>query len=135
VTPVLVDSNVIIDVATGDARWSPWSAATLRQLAEQSALVINPIVYGELAVGYETIEELDAAVPRDLFRREEIPWEAAFLAGRCFLAYRRRGGERATPLPDFIIGAHAAIAGYRLVTRDPRVYRTYFPSLDVVAPG
>lgn len=97
-------------------------------------LVINPIIYAELSVGFERIEELDEVLPADSFRRDPLPWEAAFLAGKCFLAYRRQGGSRRSPLPDFYIGAHAAVMGLPLLTRDARRYRTYFPSLRLLAP-
>ena len=131
---VLVDSNVILDVATEDPRWSDWSKAALAQAAEETVLVINPLIYAEVSVGYPTIETLDAALPASIFRRESLPYEAAFLAGKAFVAYRRRGGQRHAPLPDFYIGAHAAVAGFRLLTRDPKRYRTYFPTLDLIAP-
>lgn len=131
---ILVDSNVILDVATNDPRWSEWSSNILSELAETSVLVINPVIYAEVSIGFESIEDLDLALPPDLFRREPLPYEAAFLAGKAFLAYRRRAGTRTTPLPDFYIGAHAALAGHRLLTRDKRRYRTYFPTLDVIAP-
>lgn len=133
-TPVLVDSNVILDVATEDARWATWSSATLAMLADETNLVVNPLIYAEVSVGFERIEDLEAALPREVFRREALPYEAAFLAGKAFLSYRRRGGGRTSPLPDFCIGAHAAVAGYRLLTRDARRYRTYFPRLLVIAP-
>jgi len=97
-------------------------------------LVINPIIYAEVSMGFERIEELDEALPADSFRRDPLPWEAAFLAGKCFLAYRRRGGARRSPLPDFYIGAHAAVTGLPLLTRDARRYRTYFPHLHLLAP-
>ena len=103
-------------------------ATTLQRVGDEAVLVINPVVYGEVSVGYPSIEELDAALPVDLFRRDPIPYQAAFLAGKAFLAYRGRGGARRTPLPDFYIGAHAAIAGFRLLTRDAARYRTYFPN-------
>jgi predicted nucleic acid-binding protein len=135
VSAVLVDSNVLLDVAVGDPVWGGWSQATLRRLADEAILVINAVVYGEVSVGYPSIEELDAALPVDLFRRDAIPYEAAFLAGKAFLGYRRRGGARRTPLPDFYIGAHAAVAGFRLLTRDARRYRTYFPKLELIAPS
>lgn len=133
-TPVLVDSNVLIDVATDDAVWGEWSASRLARLAETTRLIINPLIYAEVAVSYATVEELDAVLPRSAFQREPLPWEAGFLAGKCFVLYRRRGGARRSPLPDFYIGAHAAVAGYRLLTRDPTRYRSYFPQLDLVAP-
>jgi predicted nucleic acid-binding protein len=133
-TPVLVDTNVILDVATADPVWGTWSQAALHALGDGSILVINPIIYGELSVGYPSIEILDASLPEDIYRREPLPYAAAFLAGQCFLDYRRRGGSRLSPLPDFYIGAHAAVAGYRLLTRDAARFRTYFPLLEVIAP-
>ena len=131
---VLVDSNVLLDIMTEDSRWLPWSAATLEQIADRSRLVVNPIVYAEVSIRYSRIEDLEDALPRTLFDREAIPYEAAFLAGKAFAAYQRRGGAKTSPLPDFFIGAHAAIAGYRLMTRDAARYRTYFPKLDLIAP-
>ena len=133
-TPVLVDSNVLIDVATSDPVWEPWSSGALRRALDEAVVVINAIVYGELAIGFPTIEELDASLPADLYRREGLPYAAAYLAGRCYRDYRRRGGSRGSPLPDFYIGAHAAVAGYRLLTRDTSRYRTYFPTLELIAP-
>src|SRR5215510_11354987 len=115
---VLVDSNVLLDVATNDPHWRNWSADTLAAVAERYPLVINPIVYAEVSVGYTTIEDLDRALPLSIYRRESLPWEAGFLAGKCFLRYRRQGGERRSPLPDFYIGAHAAVRGLALLTRD-----------------
>jgi predicted nucleic acid-binding protein len=125
---------VILDVVTDDPRWGEWSSGMLARCAESGMLVINPIIYAELSVGFERIEELDAVLPADSFRRDPLPWEAAFLAGKCFLAYRRQGGARRSPLPDFYIGAHAAVMGLPLLTRDARRYRTYFPNLRLLAP-
>lgn len=125
---------MILDVVTDDPQWSDWSATTLAYCADEGPLLINPIIYAEVAVGFARIEELDQVLPAESFRREPLPWEAAFLAGKCFLAYRRRGGVRRSPLPDFYIGAHAAIKGLILLTRDPRRYRTYFPHLRILAP-
>jgi predicted nucleic acid-binding protein len=130
----LVDANVLIDVATSDPIWSAWSETALAQAGDDGWLVINPIVYSELSVAYALVEEVDAAAPHDLFRREPLPYEAAFLAGKAYLSYRRHGGVRRSPLPDFYIGAHAAVRGYRLLTRDSARYRTYFPTVDVIAP-
>lgn len=132
--PTLVDSNVILDVVTEDDEWFEWSAAMLAREAETSRLVINPLVYAEVSLGFDRIEDLDAAIPPDYFGREPLPWGAAFLAARAFAAYRRKGGPRRHPLPDFYIGAHAAMAGYTLLTRDARRYRTYFPRLRLIAP-
>ncbi len=106
----------------------------MEQTADQAVLVINALVYAEVSVGFATIEELEAAIPRDLYRREDLPYEAAFLAGKVFLRYRQGGGAKRSPLPDFYIGAHAAVAGYRLLTRDATRYRTYFPSLELISP-
>jgi predicted nucleic acid-binding protein len=97
-------------------------------------LAINPLVYAEVSVGFSRIEDLEELLPATLFRREALPYEAAFLAGKAFLRYRRRGGVRLAPMPDFYIGAHAAIAGFRLLTRDASRYRTYFPSVEIIAP-
>lgn len=131
---VMVDSNVLLDVATDDPVWADWSSAALEAAANESHLVINPLIYAEVSIRFATIEELEEALPASLYRREPLPFEAAFLAGKAFLKYRRRGGPKLTPLPDFYIGAHAAIAGHRLLTRDPTRYRTYFPRLDLIAP-
>ncbi len=130
----LVDANVLIDVATGAARWSPWSEAALAAAADEGELVINAVVDAEIAHAYRRIEELEAAIPAALFAREPIPFEAAFLAAKAHGAYRRRGGVRTTTLPDFFIGAHAAVRGYRLLTRDGRRYATAFPTLRLIAP-
>jgi len=133
-TAILIDSNVLLDVMTEDTRWSPWSAASLEQAADRYRLVINPIIYAEVSVRYTRIEDLEAALSKTMFDREPVPYEAAFLAGKSFAAYRQRGGEKRSPLPDFFIGAHAAVAGYRLMTRDAARYRTYFPKLSLIAP-
>jgi predicted nucleic acid-binding protein len=134
VNSVLVDSNVILDVAIEGSRWYGWSAASLQAAADSSTLVINPLVYAEVSVGFADTDALDDALPEQLFRRESLPYEAAFMAGKCFLDYKRRGGSRRSPLPDFYIGAHAAVAGYMLLTRDARRYRTYFPSVRLISP-
>jgi hypothetical protein len=134
-TPVLVDTNVLVDVFRGSEPWAGWSAHELRRAADESILVINPIVYTELSMGFETIEELDLTLSPLSIERQPLPYPAAFLAGRTFLEYRRRGGPRTSPLPDFYIGAHAAVAGYRLLTRDSSRYRSYFPRLDIIAPA
>jgi predicted nucleic acid-binding protein len=131
---VLVDSNVLLDVATNDPSWGEWSARALAEVAEHATLVIDPIVYAEVSIGYSTIEALDAAIPAALYRREALPWEAGFLAGKCFVRYRRRGGPRHFPLPDFYIGAHAAVGRLALLTRDAARYRSYFPSVEIIAP-
>jgi predicted nucleic acid-binding protein len=132
---VLIDSNVLLDVLAKDTLWYSWSAAVVENVADRSRLIINPVIYSEVSVHYSRIDDLDAALPKFLFEREPIPYEAAFLAGKSFLAYRRRGGTRRSPLPDFFIGAHAAVAGYQLLTRDAVRYRTYFPELSLITPN
>lgn len=134
-TAVLVDANVLLDVMTEDARWLAWSADAIERAGDRYRLVINPIIYAEVSIRYSRIEDLDAALPKTMFDREPIPYEAAFLAGKAFLAYRRRSGTKSLPLPDFFIGAHAAVAGYLLMTRDAARYRTYFPKLSLIAPN
>ncbi len=131
---VLVDSDVLLDIFTNDLAWASWSADALERVAEESLLAINPIICGEVSLHFETIEELDAALPDLFVERLELPWDAAFPAGRCFLAYRRAGGTRSAPLPDFYIGAHAAVEGMQLLTRDASRYRSYFPKLAILAP-
>ena len=133
-TAILVDSNVLLDLMTEDARWLDWSARAIEQAADRFRLVINPVIYAEVSVRYSRIEDVDEALSKTSFDREAIPYEAAFLAGKVFVAYRRRGGMKPSLLPDFFIGAHAAVAGYRLITRDATRYRTYFPKLSLIAP-
>ena len=134
VRATLVDSNVLLDVITEDPEWLDWSASALARAADTSPLVINPIVYAEVAARFTRIEDLEDALPHEYYERRQLPWEAAFLAGQCFMKYRRRGGSRRSPLPDFYIGAHAAIEGLTLLTRDAKRYRTYFPALRIIAP-
>jgi predicted nucleic acid-binding protein len=130
----LIDSNVILDLVTDDPAWGNWSADALSQAADESVLAINPIIFAEVAIRFETIEQLEILLPANTVQRLPLPYEAAFLAGKAFLSYRRRSGSRTAPLADFYIGAHAAVAGLRLLTRDPRRYRTYFPSVTIIAP-
>ena len=132
---VLVDANVLLDVLTDDPQWYGWSAAQLDACANEAELCINPLIYAEVSVGFERIEELDDALPPDAFTRLELPWEAGFLAGKAFLQYRRAKGARTSPLPDFYIGAHAAVAGYRLLTRDRGRYATAFPGVELITPS
>jgi hypothetical protein len=134
VSIVLVDSSVLLDVMTEDRRWYAWSSDALERCADEGELAINPIIYAEVSIRFERIEELDDAIPEPEFRRLPLPWEAAFLAGKSHVRYRRRGGARSAPLPDFYIGAHAAVSGLALLTRDASRYRTYFPKLRVIAP-
>lgn len=131
---VLVDANVLLDVLTDDPHWYRWSAAQLDACAVGAELCINPIIYAEVSVGFERIEDLDDALPPDVFTRLALPWDAGFLAGKAYLHDRRAKGARTSPLPDFYIGAHAAIEGITLLTRDARRYRTYYPTLELVSP-
>jgi predicted nucleic acid-binding protein len=130
----LVDSNVLIDVIEGGLAWSQRSERALESVGAAGPVVINPVIYAEVSVRYEDTDELDFDLPRDLFQREQLPWPAAFLAGKAFAEYRRRGGRRRSPPPDFFIGAHAAVTGMRLLTRDESRYRTYFPTVELIVP-
>jgi predicted nucleic acid-binding protein len=134
VNETLVDSNVILDVMTEDPVWFDWSANALEERAQTSLLVINPLIYAEVSTRFERIEDLDDALSTEAFRRDALPREAGFLAGKCFLNYRRSGGSRAAPLPDFYIGAHAAVRGMDLLTQDGNRYRSYFPTVRLIAP-
>ena len=131
---ILVDSSVLLDVLTQDPDWAAWSEEKLTAHAERDLLAINPIIYAEVSAHFSTIEELDEALSPEDFQRLPLPYEAGFLAARCFLLYRRRGGQKHAPLPDFYIGAHAATDGLMLLTRDLSRYRTYFPSIQLIAP-
>src|SRR5689334_16684452 len=130
----LVDTNVLLDIATNDKRWADWSLAQLDIAAIRGPLFINAVIYSEFSVGYVRIEEVDEAVEQAGLKLADIPRPALFLAGKVFQRYRRQGGQRRAVLPDFYIGAHAATAGVALLTRDPRRYRSYFPSLRLIAP-
>jgi predicted nucleic acid-binding protein len=131
---VLVDSSVLLDVLTQDPRWASWSEEKLAWHAERDLLAINPIIYAEVSTHFASIEELDEALSPADFRRLPLPYEAGFLAARCFLQYRQRGGQRHAPLPDFYIGAHAATERLALLTRDVARYRTYFPTVQLITP-
>jgi predicted nucleic acid-binding protein len=131
----LVDSCVLLDVITGDERWADWSAGQIASAMDTGRVVINPLIYAEVSVGYQTIEELDELLPATDFEREPLPYSAGFAAGKAFLRYRRGGGDERSPTPDFYIGAHAAVAGYQLLTRDVARYRKYFPTVAIIAPG
>ena len=133
-TVTLVDSNVLLDVLTEDPTWAGWSGEALVRAFDEGPVVINPVVYAEVSIGFDRIEELDEALPETAFVREPLPYPAGFVAGKALLSYRRGDRTKTTPLPDFYIGAHAAVAGYRLLTRDARRYRTYFPRLELLTP-
>jgi predicted nucleic acid-binding protein len=130
----LVDSSVILDIFTEDDEWFDWSSAMLEQAAHATQLFINPVIYAEVSVRFTRIEDLDEALPPTYYRQVHLPRAAGFLAGHAYLKYRRAGGTRRSPLPDFYIGAHAAFAGFSLLTRDARRYRSYFPTVRVIAP-
>ena len=118
-----------------DETWYEWSHRALEDAANESGLAINAIIYAEVSATFHQIEDLDRSLPTSLYRREPLPYEAAFLAGRAFVKYRRKGGMRTSPLPDFYIGAHAAVSGFRILTRDARRYHTYFPTVPLIAPN
>jgi len=131
---LLVDTNVLVDVLQNDPQWADWSIAQLRAQAKLHALVINPVIYAELSLSFSTFEALDRVVATMELAMHEVPRPALFLAGKAYLQYRRRGGAKARVLPDFFIGAHAAVEGWPLLTRDASRFRTYFPRLEVIAP-
>ena len=133
-TPCLVDSNVIIDVITGDSEFFDWSASALAESAQSAVLFINPIIFAEVSTGFSRREDVTAAIDALDFEYADLPWDAAFIAGKAFMRYRRNGGIRRSPLPDFYIGAHALVSGMTLLTRDATPYRTYFPKLKILAP-
>jgi predicted nucleic acid-binding protein len=130
----LVDACVILDLTTNDPKWADWSEEAIAQAADEGPLVINPIVYAEVSVDFASIEDLDDVLDDTDLRREPLPFDAGFLAGKAYLTYRRRGGTRPSPLADFYIGAHAAVAGHRLLTRDAARYSTYFPTVPLLCP-
>lgn len=131
----MVDSCVLLDVLTEDANWFDWSSAALAEAADQGLLIINPIIYAEVSIGFERIEDLEEVLPTEYVQSRPIPPEAAFLAGKCFVKYRRRGGLRSAPLPDFFIGSHAAVEQLSLITRDATRFHSYFPQLELIQPG
>jgi predicted nucleic acid-binding protein len=130
----LVDSSVLLDIATEDPRWLEWSEEHLAIAANESILVINPIIYAEVSVNYDSVEELDYHLPPDRFKREPLPYNAGFLAGKAYVKYKKRGGKRTSPMPDFYIGAHAAVSDLRILTRDAQKYRQYFPTVELISP-
>jgi len=130
----LVDSNVLLDVMTLDRKWFEWSSNALANAADSGRLIINPVIYAEISIRFSTIEALEDALPDNMFDRDPIPFAAAFLAGKVFMSYRKRSGIKRSPLPDFFIGAHAALAGHTLLTRDAKRYRSYFSNLDLITP-
>ena len=130
---ILVDANVLLDILTADPQWAAWSAEQLEQALAQG-LAINPVIYAEVSAGFRTEAELETALDFPDLERLVLPYAAAFRAGRAFVEYRRRGGHRRSPLPDFFIGAHAEVEGMTLLTRDAARYRSYFPRLELITP-
>lgn len=131
---IMIDSNVLLDLLDEDSEWYTWSSEAIVRAANQSIVVINPIIYAETSIRFASPEEFEEVFPANIFRQEPLPFSAAFLAGKAHLAYRQKGGVRAATLPDFFIGAHAFIAAYRVVTRDPRRLRRYFPTVELITP-
>jgi predicted nucleic acid-binding protein len=132
---VLVDTNVLLDVVEDHPHWADWSQQQLEAAALNHQLIINAVVYAELSIGFRRIEEVEAVLTKTQILLEEIPREALFLAGKVFQRYKARGGTRTGVLPDFFIGAHAAVLGIPLLTRDARQYADYFPKLELIAPA
>ena len=132
--PTLVDTNVLVDVAVRDPAWLGWSRSALSRAERAGPLVINPVIFAEFSVRYETLDEVEALLPDDQFAREGLPWSAAFAAGAAFRKYRQSSGARDRVLPDFLIGAHAVIRDYAILTRDPKGYRSYFPTVQLITP-
>ena len=130
----LVDTNVLVDIAVRDPLWLGWSKAKLLSAAKRGAIVINPVIYSEFSVRYKRMEDVDLLLPEPDYSRENLPWTAAFAASAAFRKYRQAGGGRDRLLPDFLIGAHAAIRGHTILTRDPKGYRAYFPSVELITP-
>jgi predicted nucleic acid-binding protein len=131
---VLVDSNVILDVFLNDLKWADWSESKLVEYSEHTSLYINAIIYSEISIGFELIEDLESALGKAGFQLLEIPKEALFLAGKAYIEYKRRTGVKRTPLPDFFIGAQAAVLNLPLLTRDVSRYKSYFPTVELIAP-
>lgn len=131
---LLVDTNVLIDVLENDPQWADWSVSQLRAQAKIHRLAINPVIYSELSLAFSTVETLDQTIAELGLTRIEIPRPALFLAGKAFVRYRQRGGSKSNVLSDFFIGAHAAVSGYPLLTRDTRRYANYFPSVVLISP-
>ena len=131
---ILVDSNIILDLFEDDKKWGEWSEETLNHYSLTHKLYINPIIYSEVSIGFYRIEELEKAIADCGFQMLQIPKEALFLAGKAFMAYKKRRGIKSAPLPDFFIGAHAAVLEIKLMTRDISRYKSYFPTVDLITP-
>ena len=131
---ILVDSNIILDVFLDDPNWADWSESILEEFAHDATLYVNSIIYAEISIGFELIEDLESAITKAGFQMLEIPKEALFLAGKTFLKYKKGKGVKTSPLPDFYIGAQAAVLDLDLITRDVSRYRTYFPTVQLISP-
>jgi predicted nucleic acid-binding protein len=131
---ILFDTNVLLDIATADPVWLPWSEKEFRSAAAQGPILVNPIIYAEIAPAFATAADLDRWLDPAVFQRLPLPYSAGWVAAQAFLKYRRRGGTRTSPLPDSFIGAQAEVEGHTLVTRDVTRYRTYFPNVALIAP-
>ncbi len=132
---ILIDTCVVTDLANTQSHWFEWSATTLETLDQHHSFIINPIIYTECSVGFETIEEVEALFTHLGFAIKTIPKEALFLAGKAFLQYKKRNGVKNNVLPDFFIGAHATVSGYPLMTRDKGRFSTYFPHIELIMPS
>lgn len=131
---VLVDSCVYLDVFTNDPVWFAWSSRAMTEALDSGNVIINPVIYAEITVRFDRIETLESLLPPAMFEYHPIPREAAFLAGKVFLQYRRRGGQKSLPLPVFFIGAHAAVANLDIITRDAHRFSSYFPTVNLICP-
>jgi predicted nucleic acid-binding protein len=131
---ILIDSNVILDLFENDQNWAEWSESSLEHYSMTHTLYINPIIYTEVSIGFERIEELESAITGCGFQMIQIPKEALFLAGKAFIKYKKQKVSKLYPLPDFFIGAHAAVAGLEIMTRDISRFRSYFPTVKLVTP-
>ena len=131
---VLVDSNIVLDVFLNDPKWADWSESKLDEYDQLGILYINSIIYSEISIGFRRIEDLESAIAKASLRMMEIPKEALFLAGKAYLKYKKRKGIKKTPLPDFFIGAQAAVQNLDLITRDISRYQSYFPTVKLITP-
>ena len=131
---ILVDSNILLDVFLDDSHWADWSEIKLEKYSQNFPLFINPIIYTEISIGFESIELLETVINNCNLKMLQIPKEALFLAGKAFLKYRKRSGTKTSPLPDFFIGAQAAILALPLLTRDKARYYSYFPTIELITP-
>ena len=131
---VLVDSNIVLDVFLDDPKWADWSESKLDEYDQLGILYINSSIYSEISIGFKRIEDLESAIAKAGFQMLEIPKEALFLAGKAYLKYKKRKGTKRTPLPDFFIGAQAAVQNLDLITRDVSRYQSYFPTVKLITP-